>query len=250
MDIDHQTYLALWALRHIVTLDAAVSEPVAAFAQTLSKELDEHDPAESPRVLFDSQTFAALDELLQDHQADARACFANDYEMVELLVRGHRALREYYMLPELEQNLTDMRDEYMARVFDVLDRGSQGRVYFGQFGSAHVQGAPTGDYANAEGYASFAMCLAGEDSTACGSVCLLLYAHYDGERDMFRSISSDFQERLSPWKGEDVLIDLAAPNSPFDNAVVVFENGDISASTCYQQLVLLSNMNMVSTLPQ
>lgn len=262
MDVDHQTYLALWVLQNLVEADDATSDAAAQFARVLADELARHTPDESPRELLESDTFSELEVLLSDHQDDARSYFGESYELAVLLLRGHKVVQQIYESPDDDSVQLDyLRDEYMERAFKRVEQGDveQGGegVFFGQFGRAHMALRPLDGYGS-EGNPTFAMRLNSGDSATAGKVCSIYYLYYDAwskhfEQNTQYSTNPIDCDLFEPWGGEDAAVDLDGARSPFAANLNIEANpadGDENKSTTsiFQKAVLLANLDETTPL--
>ncbi len=248
LDIDHQTYLALWALKNLVTVQSDFPVTASGYLAALEDELGAHSADEHPKELLDSRSFEELNAFVSDHEEDARDYFGGCFETVKLMVRGHQTVADLYSSEDESVWQTDVRDEYMERAFELIEREDGERVYFGQMGSAHTTLTLAGDYKDLEGYATFAMRLREKADDGRG-VCSILYAYRDLKMQADSILSESGWRYFDDTESGDILFDLEAENSPFAKDVdIVDDASGESTTTCFQKLILLSGNEQVTPL--
>lgn len=248
LDIDHQSYLALWALNNIIEGCANVPATASSYLEALASELDEHSVNESPRELLNSRAFEELDSFITQHENDARAYFGGYFDVVSLMVRGHHIVTDIYSSEDGNQSYSDTRDAFMSSAFEIAEREDGERIYFGQFGSAHTVQRLVGEYRDLVNYSTLAMRLCEMKSSSRG-VCSIQYAYRDMQGQGGLDLCDNGWSYLEDLESGAALIDLEAEGSPFSDDIDIADDlvGE-PTTTCFQKLIVVPGSEQVASL--
>lgn len=248
VDVDHQTYLALYALNQLVEQHGAVPDAIAGAISSISTELKGHTSTESPKDLLNSAAFSNLRSALDEQPQACSKFFGDDLSTVEMLCTSHERAVEYHAMSDSSQLETGLRDQWMAKAFAFVREANPTMNFFGQLGYAHTMQSPTKTQANTQvgdldSCMPFATLL-NEDSSLSGKICTIQYAYASGDQLADCTSNLDLSD-FEPWCGQDTFFNLDSTGSPFmgEHCIVLDQASSTSSTTDYfQKLLLLSNV--------
>ena len=255
VDVDHQTYLALYALNQIVEQHGAAPDAIASAIASISTELEDHASTEFPKELLNSAAFTNLRSALDEQPQACSEFFEDDLSTAEMLCTSYELAVEYHAMSGSSQLETGLRDQWMAKAFAFFREANPTMKFFGQLGYARTMQSPTKTQANTQvgdldSCKPFATLL-NEDSSLSGKICTIQYAYASG--DQLADYTSDLDlSDFETWYGRDAFFNLDSSDSPLMNKhCIVLDQASATSSTTdyFQKLLLLSNVQETTPLP-